>query len=315
MIIWVDDELFTGNSRSTDLLCLLRNAATRRHTLLISNDPDSAGYNCESPHFFEWQKNLTDTLDWEVNLLCEKLSRVTVNSVTRGRSKRVLVSERTLGHHHSICLSLNDAVRAVSLPLHILVENQINDSSFLRRAMPSDWRKRITDWEKRGEIRFIQGGGITEIKKLIAVHAGDDDYAKLSFGLPADVWRQLHFVIYDHDGNTQQQPSGESNGVFRECDNNGMNTHQHRLERRKQENYLPVEALRAINFTDQESPTAIDEFFTKTAEERHFSDPPGCFKNQFKEQEASLSWSDSWFEKDGSWPEMIRLAEKIASAM
>lgn len=159
MIIWVDDELFAGNSCSTDLLCLLRNAATRRHTLLISNDPDSVGHNGKSPHFFEWQKNLTDTLDWEVKLLREKLSRVSVNSVTRGRSKRVLVSEGTLSYHHSICLNLNDAVRAVSLPLHILVENQINDSSFLRRVMPSDWRKRITDWEKRGEIRFIQGEG------------------------------------------------------------------------------------------------------------------------------------------------------------
>lgn len=92
-----------------------------------------------------------------------------------------------------------------------------------------------------------------------------------------------------------------------------MEQYQHRLERRTQENYLPREALEKIPFTDKESPQAIKDFFPESSEhDRFFSKAPDFFKSQFKKEEGAFEWQDDWFKDDNVWPEMTRLAEKIA---
>lgn len=104
-----------------------------------------------------------------------------------------------------------------------------------------------------------------------------------------------------------------------------MDERSHRLWRRDQEHYLPTEALRVIvqsrvtNPADRSRLLADIDVHTEKKDDRHFSQLPKLggaplFKNEFTEPSAS-TWSDAWFERDGAWPEMTQLAERIASAI
>ncbi len=318
MIVWMDDALFSGTSRDVDRLALLRNAALRRHTLIVSISPDMPWGARRSPHFDAWIASLPNRLQAEVAMLRERSDRISVNAVVRG-VKRVLVSATDISAEHSGCwLSLEDAVRAVAQPLHILLENQINDAAFLRRVMPPVWRKQLEAWERRGELRYEHGGGLSVMTALVGFFC-QDDHARLAFGLPAELWRLVHFLIYDHDGDRAETPGEGSRLLEGACDRAGMKKHHYRLKRRNQENYLPIEAMRQIvntRITDPEDRTrliSLIDAYELLYKARYFKEME-YFKNEFATSSAS-NWPDDWFEDDDVWPEMTDLAERIASAM
>lgn len=322
MIVWLDDALFGNPARDMDRLALLRNAALRGHTLIISTSPDAPWGNRPCPNFDSWLARLPDRLRGEVLDVRERTDRVSANAVTRGAS-RVLVCDRDPGTKHRGCrLSLDDAVRALEQPLFLLVENKINDAAFLRRIMPPPWRARIEAWERRGELRFEHGGGAPVMATLVDFHR-DDDNAKLAFGLPADVWRLVHFIVYDHDGDAADRPGEQSRSLERSCGWADMVERSHRLQRRDLEHYLPEEALREIverKIDDAERRSRLLEEIDKHMEQgdaRHFApwDPLGrIFKNAFTGNDVP-AWPDDWFGRDGAWPEMTQLAERIAAAI
>jgi len=75
---------------------------------------------------------------------------------------------------------------------------------------------------------------------------------------------------------------------------------------------------RITDRAEREQRLASIEAHAAKGEQRHFDPLPqladGAFlKRAFKDE--SESWSDQWFEEDGAWPEMTRLAERISSAM
>jgi hypothetical protein len=322
LILWVDDALFDGPVRDVDRLALLRNAALRRHTLIVSATPTAPWGARPTPHFDSWLGALPTRLRAEVRLLRERTNRVSANSITRG-APRLLVAEHPLEDDLLGCwLPLTDAVRAVAQPLHILVEHQINDAAFLRRAMPPAWRRRFQQWEQRGELRYENGGGLP-VMAAIVEYFTNDVQARLAFGLPADVWRLVHFIVFDHDGHSRDHPGEQAGKLTRCCADKGMKERSHRLKRRDQEHYLPLEALKMIvkkRITDATERgrllEALDEHFA-LGEERHFVELPHIgqepfFKNEFVKES---HWPDDWFARDGVWPEMTRLAERIASAI
>ena len=81
MIVWVDDLLFERNAHDVDRIALLRNAAIRRHTLIVSDDLWAARTNRKAPRFDSWKSSLSDRLRREVEELRERLDRVSGNSV------------------------------------------------------------------------------------------------------------------------------------------------------------------------------------------------------------------------------------------
>jgi len=323
VIVWMDDALFLGAHRDLDRLALLRNAARRRHTLIVSTSPAEHWDARTAPNYDVWVAAMPQGLRSELEAIAERLGIVSVTAVTRG-AQRVLVCDRDPGPEHLGCrLSLDDAVRALSLPLHILVENQINDAAFLRRLLPPVWRARFDAWERRGQLRYENGGGLSVMSALIQFHC-DDDYARLAFGLPAEIWRLVHFLVWDHDGDRSDTPGPGSAEVGRTCNAQGMGERSHRLERRDQEHYLPISALRAIveyrlsDADERQRMLESIEFHAAKGPQRHFDPLPeigsrSFFKNEFVH--ANLHWPDHWFEEDGAWPEMTRLAERIASVM
>ncbi len=87
MIVWVDDGLFADASRDLDRFALLRAAAQRRHTLVISARPDDPRHLRQSPGFDAWLRALPERLRAEVRMLCERTDRVSVTAVTLGASR------------------------------------------------------------------------------------------------------------------------------------------------------------------------------------------------------------------------------------
>lgn len=321
MIVWVDDRLFAGPERHLDRLALLRNIAWRRHTLIVSEHPnDRRGFR-RHPFFDAWRATLPIPLQTEIGILQEQLHWISPNAVTRGTTRLLVAENAPEPPAHGCHVTLKEAVRAVSEPLHILVENQISDAAFLRRVMPPAWREKLEKWERGGEIRYGNGGGITVMANLVDYHKLDDN-AKLMFGLPAAVWRLLHFIIYDHDGNFANLPGEGARKLEKSCENAAMSTRSHRLERRDQEHYLPHEALREIvelRTPPKDKKNMLEKLGAHMQNnDRYFAKLPACgegsfFKNGFLYTD--IAWSDDWFEQDGAWPEMTRLAENIAAAL
>ena len=216
---------------------------------------------------------------------------------------------------------MEEAVRAVVLPTYVLVENAISDRAFLRRVMPPAWHARLDAWERAGQLRYENGGGITVMRAIVEKH-GDDVYARQAFGLPSKLWCLVHVVVHDHDGDDADDPSPEARALARACRGAGLGGRSHELRRRDQEHYLPREALEAIaerraNGDDREKlMRKIGEHMAQ-GERRHFEELPRLgrdpfFKNEF---DAPLAWSDEWFRRDGAWSEMTTLAETIAAAI
>lgn len=239
MIIWFDDALFDGSVRKLDMLALLRQVAQRRHTLSISAAPFPI--QGDKPAFSGWRDELPPALQKEVDLLLEKTSLIPSQAVAFANGQRILVSHRTWNLAYAHCvLSVAQALHALAQPLHLLVENQINDGAFINAVLPQDWQNQFAKWIASGQIRFMQGGGITELKKFVEEYAAEDENTLRNYGYPAAIWRFLHFVIYDHDGDSVDKPSPNSLALEQALTDCGMNMHGHRLQKRKQENYYPL---------------------------------------------------------------------------
>ena len=318
MIVWIDDEIFNGEVSSVELISFLRAAAVRRHTLLIS-DSLYFGWGRNYPNYFKWLHSLSLSLQKELELIRARYEIVSSNSVSYSGKVRFYISSRICLIDREICrLSLSDAIRSMSLPLHILVENQINDGRFLRSLLPPIWRERFEQWERTGELRFVQGGGNSEIARLIEYHK-DDDNCRSAFGLPSKVWAMVHFVIYDHDGERIEQPGEGAKKLDRLCE---KYVSHHRLARRTQESYLPIKILEIIADRRIQNPKERNDFQKKLDEfsglgvQRYFSKLPQLgvkpfFKNEFSN--LPKEWSDELVEEDDVWAEMTALAEEIAS--
>lgn len=327
MIVWVDDCLFEEGARDVDLLALLRGASIRRHTMFVSASPAERRRDWQSPGFQRWEGRLSERIRNEVKLLAERLTLVSGNVVTRGHAARLLVSN---DQPHRLTardcwVTMDEAVRAVMLPTYVLLENGINDRAFLRRAMPSYWRERLDSWERIGLLRYENGGGNSAMARLVKLASRDEEYTRQAFGLPYALWRMVHIVVFDHDGESADRPGKGSADLAKACQEAGLDEHAHRLARRDQEHYLPAEALRTIVEKRVTDPAdreplmkAIDVHMNKGAE-RHFAALPDLgrkriFKNEFDCSEID-QWQDAWFGRDGAWPEMTLLAEKIAAAI
>ncbi len=325
MIFWLDDALFFEKTvHDLDRLALFRVAFRQQHTLFISDNPDQPWQKETATHFKNWCEALPKSLQKEVMLLASGLRELDSNAITRGKGKPLWISQRALPNDTGACiLTIEQALLAIALPFGILLENQLNDAAFLRHAMPQRWRNKLGEWEAQGRLRYLQGGGITELFKLVKFHH-DDDSARLTSGLPAVVWAYLHFVVYDHDGDSAAQAGINSQKLQDLLAEIGMKARSHQLWRRAQENYLPRAALEqhvAARCTNAEIKTAtmekIESLFQNEAAVRHFYNmnalPCGkIFKNMFFDHDGQ---NGNEVTDRAAWAEMTVLAENIAAAM
>ncbi len=236
---------------------------------------------------------------------------------------RVLVPARWSEPRGALQLGLEAAIRVLSEPLHVLVENGLRDAAFIRRIMPPDWRTRFCEWEKFGRVRFEHAGGIDEMHQIVSFMASSES-ASAGWGIPAEAWCLIHYLIFDHDGETSQHPSKESHQLGLLCEKRGLRERYHRLERRQQEYYLPREAMRWIAENQvtngpqrQDALQTIEAFFQG---DRCHGPLPNVTNSQRKKAEFWKSrfwihrgdtWNDGWFEADGATREGQRIAEAL----
>lgn len=333
MIVWVDDALFgQAAAHDVDRLALLRGAFLRRHTLSVSSNPASFWPGSRrAEHLERWVSCLSEGVGREVRLLLEGLAKVPVNATTRGGG-RVLVSHRAVvraAAGQACVIDLPTAVRVVGLPLAILVENIINDAAFLLRVMPRHWRETLLRWERDGELCFEHGGGIATMRQILerfGDHGGSPEPTPPSIPaegpMPPNAWRLLRFLVFDHDGPSRAQPSGEAKRLARACLQHGMAGRFHMLRRKDPEAYLPEPALCELvelKVSDRDDRQRLmgelKEHFGHAPEQRDYRTLPGLgekplFKNEFGRSD--VSWRDDWFADAAQ--EMTELAEMIAAA-
>jgi hypothetical protein len=317
LIIWLDDDVFADSAACCDVdrIALLRGAARRHHCMLISAHPDQPPSKQPGGVLKTWLQGLSSPLRRELELIYQQLRRVYPLAVTRG-ANRLLIAQRDPGFP-GCWIKLDTAVRAVSLPLFVLVESCINDSSFLRRALPPSWAGRLEDWEKAGQLRFEHGGG--QNLETIIERFTEDDYCRKAFGTPADVWKVVHFIVCDRDAE-QGQMGQLANGVSKRCAAARMQERLHVLERWSQESYIPKEA--ALELIERHGLSFADRTRLRDATNQHYDSDDrygqtpkeleSVFKNAFSKD---IAWNVGWFEADECWPEMTRLAEAIAAAL
>jgi len=184
-------------------------------------------------------------------------------------------------------LALNtDAEDLLNRPLALKLENEIGDWHFLKKVVPPLWHKRWRQAEKRRWLEQEQGGGVSEIRRV------------LEQAVAGDVCRRLRtWVMFDNDGTEPGAISDEAERTRATCERIGVPFHM--LERRMNENYLPERAMRAwagevvatakrtsnkpkLHADAATLDKKIDEYWALAAEDRHVTSLKGHDKTAKK---------------------------------
>jgi hypothetical protein len=223
-------------------------------------------------------------------------------------------------------LPLKEALRLLSKPLRLVVENRHNDGAFLRAVGLLPWRRRLQQALDKGWIEVEHGGGSDTRTRL---QAADREEA-------LRLW-----ALFDSDAREPGRPSPVSEALSETCRRKGIS--HHRLARRAIENYLPVKALQAWahgsagNLRASRRRTA-DAFASMAPGQRHHYNmkhgfqgdqkstiPPlyATFKDHrdlqqgFGRDIASLfqqqlfAIREEWLVKDGQQPETVSMLQSI----
>jgi len=217
MIFILTDEIFKPQ-HSTDILALISGAARSNRHYVVPADPSSQS-------FLSWLTSLGVNLEPGVSSTLDANLRFIASS----RAKRTRkVSAAATGQS---TIALSHALQLVHAPLSIYVENSRNDRSFLLSVCTDSQNDYLTKLERNGEIRFINGGGISELlQQLDAEHQN---------GI---LRPEESFVLFDSDSLLPGRISDQAAALKEKCEQ--LNLKHQCLKRRAIENYLTKSTLR-----------------------------------------------------------------------
>ncbi len=232
--------------------------------LLLACRAPSPHFVIATPQFAAWSKQWTRVVQREL----ASLAKGTFESSVRPNAQTIVVHDGVSVWEPSGSeaprLSLVDALAMVRAPLRVLVENRRNDGRFIARmsvVMTQPQRDFFDDALTRGWVEFEQGGGLSEIERLLEDLSTATDPVLAPSDL-LEVRRRRLLVIVDRDARAARQtspldampvevdtPSEESIRAL-EAGNRVLlpwrsRRAAHQLSRRALENYLPLRALRA----------------------------------------------------------------------
>jgi hypothetical protein len=234
MIVTITAAIFSSDKTNPlDLYALFRLGTLEGSPHLILTDPIYSESDREAKAVNDWlnkQEQRVSQLCREIlgNGIIQYSERNPLVPPARLRIETVNqpVWDKTNKRH---ILPLDKAVKFLSSPFTILVENRRNDKAFLE-AIATGWRReRLQKLLANHFIEFNGGGGIGEVKKWVEEIA--DVSAK----------RHRSFALFDSDAPQPQQPSQQSQEVVETCQKTAIPYHQ--LQRRAIENYLSLESL------------------------------------------------------------------------
>jgi hypothetical protein len=141
-------------------------------------------------------------------------------------------------------LTLADAFELLSSPLRLLIEDGRSDLAFLRRIVPSNFRRQLDEAldDRRAEVHHA--GGLGQVKVIL------QDLCSSDATLIQRIRRLRTWVMFDRDaGQDAREPSAVSLAVKGLCDRPHEDRGDpwpligHQLGRRHAESYLPKAAL------------------------------------------------------------------------
>jgi hypothetical protein len=315
VIVLLRGELFEGEE--TDDLALLRIFDEGRGRYKVRTKP---AYRPRSETtFHRWLTRQTPRVQDQIRIVLERGLKETEFDIPGGEPT-IIVERRSAPAwpdnlaKGQVKLPLDKASDLLKRPLRLLLENGRNDWGFLNKVVPSDWRER---WDRAIEGRWIEqenGGGITEMRKIIE-HQISLDHAR----------RVLTWVMFDCDGSKPGESSDDSRKARDACEQ--WCVAHHALVRRAIENYIPEETLREwarrrTRADRKEMQQRVEAYVAMREEERHYynlkagihgdlaqdiwgEDPD---KNPYVVKESAL-------DKDGSGPERTRMLQSIFSLL
>jgi hypothetical protein len=207
-------------------------ARAGRHVIL--------SHSSVNPMIERWIDTQAPSLQEELRAILE-MSQLRDANLSAARTITLIAGLHSDWPNARLCLQ--DAVRLLREPLHILLENARNDLAFLRRLAPPDHRRALEDAIAQGWVVIDQGGGLSEIQQIIDLITQRDALPHHRF-LRCRLW-----VLFDRDSHRDDRalPSADSQALLDALAPTHLDDPWHidaqRLERRAIENYLPLDSL------------------------------------------------------------------------
>lgn len=227
MIVIVDEALFAaGQVSQLDLIDLIKSSLDGDHAL-ITDPPGTSGI------IEDWLARQASDLQAELRLVVE--DGPSIASQKTAAAPRIRVSGLATSELHGPIptLTLRDALRLLKTPLSLLLENDRNDGSFLRKLAPPEWRRALDQAIKDRRVEVLNGGGIEGVKQGVMSAASEP------------LRHMRLWVMFDSDAREPGKPSEPSRETLEECRKivEPWPLVSHQLPRRSIENYIPVQAL------------------------------------------------------------------------
>jgi hypothetical protein len=292
----------------TDLHALFHLGYKKRHW--IQTEPEWNPIEpLDTTEMYEWlQRQDTDLrIAYESVLTSGLVEQETTSASVGVFTVQVSNVSTPIWDNKTAILSVSEAVKFLNRPLHLLLENYINDRNFLLAVFfaiaTEEQKKRLEDCLKKRWIEFENGCGLGGIlKRVEEILDNKDDQAK-----------HRTWVMFDSDALRLWYdklklggPSRQSKKLKSLCSENSV--YHHQLERRAIENYLPFKALHTWmnmrkgsytrykkNIKGIPSKKLLDAFKTLSPEQcYHFNMKTG-FEGDFKEGDRELQLIDGVF--------------------
>lgn len=217
MLFILVDEIFKPQ-HSTDILALISGAARSSRHYVVPANPFSKS-------LLGWLNSLGGNLAPGVSSTLD----TNIRFVASNRGMRIRKVSATATGQNTIALS--HALQLVHAPLSIYVENSRNDRSFLLSVCTDSQNEYLTKLERNGEIRFINGGGISELLQQL-----DAEYRN------GTLRPEESFVLFDSDSLLPGRISDQAEALKAKCLQ--LKLKHECLKRRAIENYLTKSTLR-----------------------------------------------------------------------
>ncbi|MBT9588389.1 hypothetical protein IV102_33935 [bacterium] len=219
-------------------------------------------------------------------------------------------------------ISLQESLQRATAPLEVILENIESDLAFLEAVVPPDYRDQMEEMRSKRWIDFVHGGG----SNLPAVLRHRLENSRAS---------QRHFVFFDSDALTPNQPSKKANDLVDQCLAEQPPVAHHFLQRREIENYLPLPALQnwALQRNKRERRKKLESFKALSPNQKHHFDLKRGFRGKndsalFADLESrhrdplAMGFGDKiwewfqnidfdWLDRDGQRAELMELFSKL----
>lgn len=237
MLIVLDPRLFEDPEVQLDLLALLQQCVRRRHHGVVTDPLIDADSPPQVVRWLERQERHEPLLGAELRrYLVDVAPDLAAASRVGARRIRVEPRERSRWEGPMPVLTVSDAVRLVTRPLGLLVEDRLSDFAFLRAVAPPQWREALEQARLERSIEPEHGGGITRMRARVLDAAT----------APDPIERARLWVMCDSDRRAPDEPNADSEALVDACRStaNPWPIPCRQLSRRSIENYLPISWLR-----------------------------------------------------------------------